>query len=54
VAAAEEGLRDRPEDLRLKRSLMQFLLSRSQARDKERAMRILAELEKQSPQILRC
>jgi len=50
VAAAEEGLRTHPEDLRLKRGLMQLLLSRNQAGDRVRALGILAELEKQSPQ----
>ena len=50
VAAVEEGLRTHPDELRLKRDLMQLLLSRDQVGDKDRAFGILADLEKQSPQ----
>jgi tetratricopeptide (TPR) repeat protein len=50
VAALEEGLRAYPGEPRLKRNLMQLLLSRDQTGDKERALGLLAELEKQLPQ----
>jgi tetratricopeptide (TPR) repeat protein len=50
VATVEEGLRSHPDELRLKRDLMQHFLSRDQAGDKERALGILANLEKQLPQ----
>ncbi len=49
VAALEEGVRTYPQNLRLQRRLMQLLLQRAGARDRERAMEILAALEKQLP-----
>jgi len=50
VAAVEKGLSAYPEDLRLKRRLMQLLFQRSQAQDRGRAVEILAALEERLPQ----
>jgi tetratricopeptide (TPR) repeat protein len=50
VAAVEEGLSAYPEDLRLKRRLMQMLFQRAQAQDREKAVEILATLEERLPQ----
>ena len=50
VAAVEKGLGAYPEDLRLKRRLMQLLFQRAGARDRERAVEILATLEERLPQ----
>jgi len=54
IEALEEGLNAYPEDLRLKRGLMKLLFMRAKAQDnaqdKERAIEILAALEKQLPE----
>lgn len=50
VAAIEKGLIAYPEDLRLKRRLMQMLFLRAQTQDRERALEILEALEEQLPQ----
>jgi tetratricopeptide (TPR) repeat protein len=50
IAAIEEGLGAHPASLGLRRSLMRLLFRRAQAKDRERATEILAELEKQLPQ----
>jgi tetratricopeptide (TPR) repeat protein len=50
VTAVEEGLTAYPENLRLERALMRLLFSRAHAQDREKALGILAALEKQLPQ----
>lgn len=50
VAAVEEGLGRHPDDLRLRRRLMHLLLLRARPADRERALEILAGLEKELPQ----
>ena len=50
IVTIEEGLEAYPEDLRLKRRLMTNLFIRAQAEDTQKALEILAELEKQLPQ----
>ena len=50
IATIEEGLDAYPENLRLKRRLMMTLFIRAQAGDTQKALEILAELEKQLPQ----
>ncbi|MEJ2704368.1 MAG: tetratricopeptide repeat protein [Sedimentisphaerales bacterium] len=50
LATLEEGLKKYPDDLRLKRRLMQFLFARGKAHDRERATELLTALEKQLPQ----
>lgn len=49
VATVEEGMEAYPEDLRLKRRLMEFLLQRGQPEDRDRALAILAELRETFP-----
>ncbi len=50
VAAVEDGLKAYPDDLRLKRKLMQMLFLRGQAQDLQKALEILASLEERFPQ----
>lgn len=50
IAAIEEGLAVHPEDTRLKRRLMRLLLTRAQGQDREKALGLLTELERQQPQ----
>lgn len=50
VATLEEGANAHPDDLGLKRRLMQLLLARADAQDRERALEILATLEARLPQ----
>jgi len=50
VMTAEEGLRTYPEDPALRRDLMQSLLVRDGTGDRDRALGILADLEKQLPE----
>jgi len=50
IVTLEEGLDAYPEDLRLKRRLMMTLFIRAQAEDTQKALEILAALEKQLPQ----
>ena len=50
VATVEEGLLAHPADLGLKRTLMRLLFARSRVEDRERALRLLSELEEQLPQ----
>jgi len=49
VATLEEGSNAYPDDLVLKRRLMQLLLARADAQDRERALEILATLEERLP-----
>ncbi len=50
IATIEEGLQAYPENLGLKRMLMRLLFARARAQDRERALKILSELEEQLPQ----
>ena len=50
IATLQEGLNTYPDDLRLKRSLMKALFLQDQPQSRQRALEILAELEKQQPQ----
>ncbi len=50
ITTLEEGSKSYPEDLRLKRRLMQMLFLRGQAQDGERALGLLAALEERLPQ----
>jgi len=50
VEAFEEGLEAYPDDVRLKRALMQLLFVRAQAADRERALEILSALEEKLPE----
>ena len=50
VMVLEEGVKKYPDDLKLKRGLMQFLFGRGQDQDRKRALEILTALEEQSPQ----
>ncbi len=50
VTTAQEGLRTYPEELALRRDLMQFWLARDQTGDRDRALEILTELERQLPE----
>ena len=49
VATLEQGLSMYPEDLRLMRALMRLLLQRAGARDREKALTVLAALEEKLP-----
>ena len=50
IVTLQEGLNAYSEDLRLKRSLMKALFLQGQAQSRERALEILATLEKELPQ----
>jgi len=50
VTVLEQGLNENPANLRLKRSLMKTLFARNLAQDRQRALEMLAALEKELPQ----